>query len=69
MIINEWVAQGLSCWSKIPLGLPTINEIQVKDHPDSMASTHSNFFQRQTDRGLFYWPNQSRETTRRDLLH
>jgi hypothetical protein len=27
-----------------------------------MASMHSNFFQGQMDRGLFYWPNHSVET-------
>ncbi len=28
-------------------------------HPDFGACWHSNFFQGQTDRGLFYWPNHS----------
>jgi len=31
-------------------------------HQDFVASTHTDFFQGQTDRGLFYWPNHSGET-------
>ncbi len=27
LIVNKWIGRGLSCWSKIPRGLPTICEI------------------------------------------
>ncbi len=49
---------GLSCWSKIACGLLKISEIEVNFHQDFMARMYNNFFQEQTERGLFYWPNQ-----------
>jgi hypothetical protein len=39
-----------------------MSDILVNFHQDFVASTHSDFFQGQTDRGLFYGPNHSRET-------
>jgi len=36
--------------------------IVVNFHQDFIASKHSNFFQGQTDRGLFYGPNHWWET-------
>ncbi len=56
-----WIGWGLICWSKIPHGLPTISEIEVNLHQDFVVSAHSDFFQRQMDRSLIYWPNLSGE--------
>jgi hypothetical protein len=53
---------SLSCGSKITRESLTINEIQVNYHQGFLASTHSNFFQGQTDRGLLYWSNHCGET-------
>ncbi len=39
-------------------GLKSLDEIQVNYHQDFMASTSSDFFRGQMDRGLFYWSNQ-----------
>jgi hypothetical protein len=36
--------------------------IVVNFHQEFTARVHSNFFQGQTDGGLFYWPNLSAET-------
>ncbi len=54
MIINKWIGQGLSCWSKIPCRSPAISKIYVNFHQDLMVSMHSYFYQGQMDRGLFY---------------
>ncbi len=32
--------------------------IVINFHQDFVDSIHSDFFQGQTDRGLYYWPNQ-----------
>jgi hypothetical protein len=55
MIIHiiQWIALGLSCWSKIPCLLTTISVIKVNLKQDLMASRHSKFFQGQMDEGLF----------------
>jgi hypothetical protein len=47
------IGGGLSCRSKIHCGSPTISEIYVKYHQDFVASTKSDFFQAQMDRGLY----------------
>ncbi len=36
--------------------------IVISFHQDFLASTHSGFFNGQTDSGLIYLPNHSRET-------
>jgi len=36
--------------------------ILINLRQDFMASAHSDFFQGQMDRGLFYWPHHSGET-------
>jgi hypothetical protein len=51
------LGEALSYWSKIPCGSPTIGEILVDNNQDFVPSTHSDFFQGQKDRGLFYWIN------------
>jgi hypothetical protein len=58
-MFGEWITRGLSCWSKIPHGSPTMSEIKVNFYQDLVAGTHTDFFQGQMDRGLFYWPNLS----------
>ncbi len=65
IIFNEWIGQGLSYWSKIPCGSPTIGEILVYNNQGFVSSTHSDFFQGQKDRGLFYWPNHWGELRKR----
>jgi hypothetical protein len=42
-----------------PINQPTI---VINFHQDFVATTHSDFFQGQADRGLFYMPNHSWET-------
>ncbi len=51
-----WIRLGLSCWSIIPCGSPN-NQLNI--FQDFVASTHSDFFRGEMDRGLFYWPNHS----------
>ncbi len=42
MIFNEWIGRGISCWSKISCGSPTICK---NFHPDFVASPYSSFFE------------------------
>ncbi len=48
IIFNKWIGWGMSCWSKIPRGSPTISEIEANLHQDFPASTHNNFMDRWT---------------------
>ncbi len=50
-------------WVKKPLLIANNQQnIATNLHPDFMASAHSDFFQGQTDSGLFYLPYHSGET-------
>jgi len=40
--------RGLSCWSNVICGSPTISEIKVNFYLDFVASMYSNFFKGQT---------------------
>ncbi len=62
IIFNKCIGRGLRCWSEIPCRLPTIIEIKANSHQDFVASMNSNFFQGQTDRGLFYGSYHTGET-------
>jgi hypothetical protein len=47
-----------------PLWIMNIQQnIVVNFHQDFEATKHSDFFQGQTDMGLFYWPNHSADQT------
>ncbi len=50
MLFNMWIRCGLSCWSKIHCGSPTISKIIVNPHQDFIACTHSDLFKGHTDR-------------------
>jgi hypothetical protein len=62
ILFKLWIGCGLSCWSKIHCGSPTVSEIKVNLHQDFIACTHSDLFQGLTDTDQFYWPNHSKET-------
>jgi hypothetical protein len=57
----DWVRPELLVQS--PLWITNNQQnIVIHFHQDFVAGMHSYFFKVQVDRGLFYWPNHSRET-------
>ncbi len=50
-MFGRWIERGLSCWSKMSCGSPTISEMKVNFYQDFVVGTHIGFFQGQMDRG------------------
>ncbi len=62
LIFNKWIEVGLSYWSQIPCGSPTISKILPSTTIKTLSPAHGVTSFKDRWIGLFYWPNYSGET-------